>query len=112
LIDELRERSVHRVHDSEDFQKLEKQIDRYVQLKDRKTVPLNKDKFLAERAELNTEREEEKQFEQLDEQNRPVVKRDFYFNEVLAIALDDLQLTGHASPNGVASGRRSIPAVP
>jgi carboxyl-terminal processing protease len=112
LIDELRERSIHRVHDSEDFQKLEKQIDRYVQLKERKTVPLDEDKFLAERAELNTEREEEKQFEQLDEQNRPVVNRDFYFNEALAITLDYLQLNGHASPNGVASGRRAVPSVP
>ena len=112
LIDELRERSAHRVHDSEDFQKLEKQIDRYVQLKERKTVPLDEDKFLAERAELNTEREEEKQFEQLDEQNRPVVNRDFYFNEALAITLDYLQLNGHASPNGVASGRRAVPSVP
>jgi carboxyl-terminal processing protease len=112
LIDELRERSIHRVHDSDDFKKLEKHIDRYVQLKERKSVPLNEEKFLAERAELNTEREEEKQFEQLDEQNRPVVNRDFYFNEALAIALDYLQLNGHASPNGVASGRRAIPSVP
>ena len=43
------------MHDSDDFQKLEKQIDRYVELKERKSVPLNEEKFMAERAELNTE---------------------------------------------------------
>ncbi|HTQ38930.1 MAG TPA: carboxy terminal-processing peptidase [Pirellulales bacterium] len=92
LLDQLRARSAERIQGSEDFQKLDKKIKNYVVQKDRKTVPLNEEKFLAERAALNTEEEEEKQLEQMDDPNRPVVKRDFYFNEVLAITLDYLQL--------------------
>ena len=67
-----------------------------MQLKDRKTVPLNEDKFMAERAELNTEKEEEKQFEQLDDPNRPVVKRDFYFNEAVGSDAGLPAAQGHA----------------
>jgi len=92
VLDDLRSRSSQRIHDSADFQKLEKEIGRYVELKERKSVPLAEDKFMAERAELNTEKEEEKQFEQLDDPNSPVVKRDFYFNEAINIGLDYLQL--------------------
>ena len=80
--------------------------------KDRKTVPLNEEKFLKERAELNTEQEEEKQFQQLDDPNRPVVKRDFYFNEVLDITLDYLQLGKKLAMadkvTTAASGRRGV----
>jgi carboxyl-terminal processing protease len=92
LVKQLRERSEKRVAESDDFKKLNQKIQHYVEQKDRKTVPLNEEKFLKERAELNTEQEEEKQFQQLDDPNRPVVKRDFYFNEVLDITLDYLQL--------------------
>ncbi len=83
LVKQLSERSAKRISESEDFQKLNKKIEHYVEQKERKSVPLNQEKFLAERAELNTEKEEEKQYEQLEDPNRPVVKRDFYFNEVL-----------------------------
>ncbi|HZZ30123.1 MAG TPA: carboxy terminal-processing peptidase [Pirellulales bacterium] len=110
LVDELKNRSAKRTADSEDFQKLDKKIGHYVEQKDRKTVPLNQDKFLTERAELNTEQEEEKQFEQLDDPNRPVVKRDFYFNEVLNITLDYLQLGKKlaAADRVTTSGHRTI----
>jgi carboxyl-terminal processing protease len=109
VLDELRSRSSQRVHDSPDFQKLEKEIARYVELKERKTVPLAEEKFMAERAELNTEKEEEKQFEQLDDPNRPVVKRDFYFNEAINVGLDYLQLNKRlAVGNGVTGSRRAV----
>src|SRR5262249_22764265 len=57
LVDELRKRSDQRIAGSEDFAKLHNKIEHYVEQKDRKTVPLNEKKFLAERAELNTEQE-------------------------------------------------------
>jgi carboxyl-terminal processing protease len=110
-VEELRSRSAQRVKESEDFQKAEKKIARYLQLKEKKTVNLNQQKFLAERAEMNTEQEEDDQFKQLDDPNRPVVKRDYYFNEALAIAQDYLELNKRlAANNGVVSGRR--PANP
>jgi hypothetical protein len=60
---------------------------------------------------MNTEQEEDDQFKQLDDPNRPVVKRDYYFNEALAIAQDYLELNKRlAANNGVVSGRR--PANP
>ncbi len=108
LVDELRERSAQRVKQSEEFQKAEKKIAHYLQLKEHKSVNLNEQKFLAERAEMNTEQEEDEQFKQLDDPNRPVVKRDYYFNEALAIAQDYLQLNKRLATNGVASGQRVI----
>jgi carboxyl-terminal processing protease len=106
VLDELKSRSAQRIHESPDFQKLEKEIARYVELKERKSVPLAEDKFMAERAELNTEKEEEKQFEQLDDPNRPVVKRDFYFNEAINIGLDYLQLNKKLAVGNVTGGNR------
>jgi hypothetical protein len=56
-------------------------------------VTLNADEFRRQRAELNAEKEEEKEFErQMDYSERPVYDRDFYNNEVLAIAVDYLRL--------------------
>ena len=56
-------------------------------------VTLNEEKFLAERAELDAEREEEKHFkEQFENNDRPVFDRNFYMEEVLAVAKDYLEL--------------------
>jgi len=67
---------------------------------------------MAERAELNTEREEEDEFKKLDDPNRPVVNRDYYFNEAIAITVDYLQLGKKlATTNGVAGNRNmAVPA--
>ena len=46
----------------------------------------------AERADLDAEKEEEKQLKEQEEQNKNVIKRDFYFNEVLAIARGRIRL--------------------
>jgi len=55
-----------------------------------KTVQLNEEEFLAARKELDAEKEEERQ---LDQQSNgrgkdEVVRRDFYFNEVVSITVD------------------------
>ena len=46
-------------------------------------MPLNEEKFLARRAELDADEEEEKTFEEQANGNDEVFKRDFYINEVL-----------------------------
>jgi hypothetical protein len=51
------------------------------------------------RAELNAEKEEEKQFEKQangdgDDKKDEIVKRDYYFNEVIAITVDYVQQLG------------------
>ena len=93
LLSELKARSVARRNESEDFQKLDKNIRRYREQKDKKIVTLNEEKFLAEREELDAEREEEKHFEeQFENADRPVFDRNFYTEEVLAVAIDYLEL--------------------
>lgn len=89
LIGKLKTGSAARREKSEDFAKLLKNIDRYKEQKERKTVSINEKEFFARRAELDADKEDEKQLE--DPGNKPVdevVKRDFYFNEVMAITAD------------------------
>ncbi len=90
---ELRAASEARVAKSEDFAKELKKIDKYESIKKNKTTNLNEEKFLAERKELNSEKEEEKELEELNDPNAPVVKRDYYFNEAMAIAIDYLRIS-------------------
>ena len=88
----LRGLSRERCQKSEDFKKVIKNIARYKEQKERKRVALNEKEFLAERAELNADKEEKKQIEEMNDPNRPVIKRDYYFNEALAVTLDYLQM--------------------
>lgn len=93
LLADLRKRSEERRQASSDFQKLENNIRRYREQKDRKYVTLNKDQYLAERKELDAERAEEKHFkDQLKKGGGPVFERNFYNDEVMAIATDYLDL--------------------
>lgn len=107
LVNLLTTRSNQRREMSEDFQKVNKNIQRYLEQKQRKAVSLKEDVFLAERAELNANEEEEKQLEELNNPNRPVVKRDYYFNEAVAITRDYVDLL---SKSRIAGG--PIRAVP
>jgi carboxyl-terminal processing protease len=93
LLNELKARSKSRREKSEDFQKLARNIRRYKEQKDRKFVTLNEAQFKKEREELDADEEEEKQFEeQMDYTVRPVVDRNYYFNEILNIAVDYVRL--------------------
>ncbi len=91
LVEELRQLSQQRVAQSDDFQKEIHRIESYKRQKDQKHISLNEAKFMADRAEVNVDKEEEKKFEELDSQ-APIFKRDFYNNETLAITLDYLRL--------------------
>lgn len=90
LVQSLKGRSDARRGQVEDWQKQLRNIERYVEFKTRKAVQLNEEEFFAARKELDAEKEEERQ---LDPQGQnkdkdEIVRRDFYFNEVLAIAID------------------------
>jgi carboxyl-terminal processing protease len=87
----LRQRSEARRRQSEDFRKLQGNIQRYLERKERKKVTLNEEQFLAERAEFNEESEEEKHFEELSSPGQAEVERDFYLDEAMAIAVDYLE---------------------
>ncbi len=89
---QLKKLSEQRCGKSEDFQKVLKNIIRYKEQKERKKVTLNQEEFMAERAELNADKEEEKKIEEMNDPDRPIIKRDFYFNEAMAVTLDYLQL--------------------
>lgn len=92
VVQRLSAGSESRRKDSEEWQKQMRNIDRYQEFKARKSVQLNEDEFFAARKELDAEKEEEKQFDQGNsgKGKDEVVRRDFYFNEVLAITIDYL----------------------
>jgi len=92
MLEELRSRSAARQQQSEDFTRLLKNIERYRKQKSRQTATLNEEKFFAERAEFDAEKEDEKQLEEQIDSDRPVVDRNYYFDEALAITLDYLQM--------------------
>jgi carboxyl-terminal processing protease len=106
LIEGLRERSKQRIANSEYFSKATRQINRYEEQKDRKTVTLNKEKFLAERKELDTEKEQEELFNEMTDPTRPVYEMDGYGEEALDITVDYLDLLGgnHVAVARPASG--------
>jgi carboxyl-terminal processing protease len=78
-------------------------IEKFNAQKDRKSISLNKEKFVADKGEMTAEKQEEKEFEELNDPNRPVVKRDYYFNEVLDITTDYAKMLG--SPQAAAVER-------
>jgi len=92
MLTRLRDLSTKRCKASEDFQKVERNIKRYQEQKQRKYVTLDEEKFLAERAELNADREEEKKIEEMIDPARPAIERDYYLDEALAITLDYIQM--------------------
>jgi len=91
LVAQLNMRSRERQTQSEDFQRLEREISRYLVQKERKSVALNETKFMAERAEVNAEEKELDTIEEDTDPTRPVFERNYYGNEVLDIAVDYVQ---------------------
>lgn len=88
IIEELKMNSAERRAKSEEFQKLLKNIDRYVEQKARKRITLNEEKYFQQRAELDAEKVEEKQFEEQSNGRDEIVKQDYYFKEIVNITLD------------------------
>lgn len=106
MIDRLRSLSAERRKGSSEWAKVIQNITRYNEQKKRKRVPLNEQKFMAERADLNADKEEERELDELNKPSDPVYKfkRDYYDNEVLNITVDYLQML--KAPPAAAVGRR------
>jgi len=96
VVGTLKDQTTQRLAKSAEFQKLQKDIERYLEQKAKKEVPLNEQKFMARRAELDADKEEEKTFEQQanGDGDDKVFKRNYYNNEILNITLDYLRLLG------------------
>ncbi len=105
MIQELKADSAKRREASKDWEKVAKNIARYNDQKKRKRVSLNEQTFMAERAEVNADKEEEKELEKLANPNRPVFDlKSFYNQEILAIAVDYLKVL--QSPPAATVGKR------
>jgi carboxyl-terminal processing protease len=102
IIDHLTSRSEARIKQSAEFAKQDDTIKKYLEQKAKKYVELNEQKFFADRAELDADKEDEKTLQEQIE-DRPVVKRDFYFDEVLTIAGDYVNLLKQPQVAGVAN---------
>jgi carboxyl-terminal processing protease len=94
LVQGLRNLAQQRIDKADFFTREKRRIERYEEQKESKTVTLNKEKFLAERAELNADKEEEDIYEGLSDPNRPVFRMDEYDKEALDITVDYLNLLG------------------
>jgi carboxyl-terminal processing protease len=88
ILAKLRASSAERRQRSEKFDQLLKRVEIYRRQKARQKVSLNEGKFLAARAELNADKEDEKQFEEQQNSDDTVFKRDFYNDEILNITVD------------------------
>lgn len=87
----LRTKSKERIDSSDEFQKEIIKINKYIELKNEKTVSLNEAKFIARRKELNAEKEDEKTIEkQMLPSND--IERNFYLDEVLRITADYVEM--------------------
>ncbi len=107
MIDELRRRSESRTGESEEFEKSRDKIGKYLAQKQRKSVSLNEETFLAERRAFNEDDEKKKVFDESESNDGPI-RRDFYFDEALAITLDYTQLLGVDAAN-LAEQKQPVP---
>ena len=110
VVNELKDRSAARTVKLPDFLRVNRNITRYTEQKSRKTVTLNEKEFMAERAEINADKEEEKKLDEMSNSDQTKIERDYYMNEVLAITSDYIDLLSSAGQVQFA-GPRQI-AVP
>jgi hypothetical protein len=66
-------------------------IGRYERRKKEKTLSLVEAEFERQWNEGKAAEDEEKKLEEMESHKRPVVKRDFYFDEAMNVAIDYLQ---------------------
>ncbi len=88
MISQLTQNSITRCKSSEEFQRLDRDIQRYVEQKKRKSVTLNKEAYLAERAEFNAEKQDEDTIQKQVDGKGDEITADFFMKEVMHIATD------------------------
>jgi len=110
----LREASAKRVQGNKDFEKLAGNIARYEKRKDEKTISLKESDFERQWNEGKAaEDEEEKKLEEMESQKKPVVRRDYYFDEALNVTIDYLKaLAGVTGLADTAKVQEPQPATP
>ena len=102
----LRERSAARIEVNEEFGKVARDITQYKKRKEEETISLAESEFARQWNEGKAADDEEKKLEEeMETRRRPVVKRDFYFDEVMNVAVDYLK----ALTNGTANLARTAP---
>ncbi len=89
---QLRLLSSKRCEKSEDFQRVQRNIELYLAQKDRKFITLNEEKFRAELKELDADKEEREALEDIVDGNESGIEREMYLDEVIAITVDYLNL--------------------
>ncbi len=94
MIQTLTEKSRERINASEFFQKEIRRIQKYVELKNEKSEPLNREQFQARRKELNKEKEDEKVIEDRISGASKEIERQPYLDEVIKITADYAQALG------------------
>ncbi len=93
IVGQLRSASKERIDRSEKFTRDLRRIAKYEEQKDRQTVTLNQAKFLAEREELDADKEQKDAFEEAADTDRPVFDAENHYNiEALEIMVDYLKL--------------------
>ena len=101
----LRKRSAERVAGDDEFLELATDIARYEERKNEKTLSLLESDFTKEWNEGKAaEKEEEKKQEENAGPRRPVVTRDFYFDEAMRVTTDYLAILSGAMPLIAKSG--------
>ena len=91
VLAQLSTRSAKLVRNDSDFQKLQNNIDRYIERKDRKMISLKESTLREEEEELERERKEEEEAQKLATGNgddKEIFTDSFYNKELLNIALD------------------------
>ncbi|MEK6248060.1 MAG: carboxy terminal-processing peptidase, partial [Planctomycetales bacterium] len=96
LVAILRQSSEKRRQQSKDFQKLNNRIAKYLEQKKTKSISLNEEVFMSDRAELDDQDKVDK--EEIDKQK--VVNRNYYFDEALAITVDYVRMLGKGQVAG------------
>ncbi len=89
---QLRLLSGKRWEKSDDFQRVQRNIKLYLAQKDRETITLNEEKFRAELKELDADKEEQDALEDVVDGNETGIEREMYLDEVIAIAVDYLNM--------------------
>lgn len=87
MLTDLRKKSIARIESDDEFKDLMRRVELFVKQKNDKVIPLEQSAFLARRAELDSQKEKEKEAEELEDSSE-VYRDTFYNREVLNIAVD------------------------
>ena len=99
LLKSIRESSMDRVGQNDQFKKNQEKIEAYLEQKERKAVSLNKEKYLARREKFDSDEEDKNAIEEQINHSNLDIKRDYYLDEVIQIAVDYTKALETASKN-------------